>query len=230
MKLYDKGTAQMVDFNIPAHYKKIAVNCSGGADSSILLYTLIRYLEENSRTDTKVTVLTCANDLKGRWNARNAAAVINFVIENTNTNIIDSHIAYYRDLQKTEYFHEIELDLFANNKIDLVISGVTANPREKTTVLNVNNQLVDLKDEALPERNSTNQAQWHTSINGHWYKPFVNIDKKMIAAIYKQFDVTESLLPLTRSCEAFADVTDNFTKPCGECWWCLERKWAFGIF
>jgi hypothetical protein len=81
MKLFDKNTNQSIDFSIPEKYKKIAVNCSGGADSSILLYTLIKYLEENNRTDTTITVLTCANDLKGRWNAKNAAKVINYIIE-----------------------------------------------------------------------------------------------------------------------------------------------------
>ena len=24
--------------------------------------------------------------------------------------------------------------------------------------------------------------------------------------------------------------TDNFTKPCKECWWCREKKWAFGMY
>ena len=77
---------QEVDFFIPEKYKKIAVNCSGGADSSILLYLLVKYLEENNRHDTKITVLTCAHDFKGRWNARNSTAVINFTIEKTKTN------------------------------------------------------------------------------------------------------------------------------------------------
>jgi len=231
MKLFDNNTDQSIDFEIPEKYKKIAVNCSGGADSSILLYTVVKYLEDNNITDTKVTVLTCANDLKGRWNARNAADVINFTIDTTGTNIIDQHLSYYRDFQKTEYFHEIEKDLFNTNKIDLVISGVTANPiGDDTTVVDINNNIVDLKDDALPERNGSNHTEWYQSGIETWYTPFANVDKKMIAAVYNHYEVTDKLLPLTRSCESFADATDNFTKSCGFCWWCLERKWAFGKF
>lgn len=230
MKLFDEETQQTVEFKIPDEYKKIAVNCSGGADSSILLYTLVKYLEENNKTDTKITVLTCANDLKGRWNARNAAKVIDFVIENTQTSLIDTHISYYRDFQKTEYFHEIEYDLFKNKKIDLVVSGITANPPEKTIVVDARNREINLSDEALEERNSRSQPTWYYDDNGTWFTPFANIDKKMIASIYNHFNVTNTLLPLTRSCESIEKEPKNYSSPCGRCWWCLERKWAFGNF
>lgn len=232
MKLFDKITQQNIDFEISEQYKKIAVNCSGGADSSILLYTLVKYLEENNRTDTKIIVLTCANDLKGRWNARNATNVINFVIENTNTKLIDTHISYYRDLQKVEYFHEIEYDLFANKKIDLVVSGITANPPSNVIVTNAKDQAVNLSDEALTERDSREQQTWsyHDVVAGTWHIPFANTDKKMIAAIYNHFNVTDTLLPLTRSCETIEKAPKQYDSPCGNCWWCLERKWAFGKF
>lgn len=225
-----KTQDQEVNFSIPQNFTKIAVNCSGGADSSILLYTLIKFLEKNNRTDTKITVLTCANDLKNRWNARNAAKVIDFVIENTKTNLIDLHISYYRDFQKTKYFHEVEHDLFKNNKIDLVVSGITANPPVGVTVLNANNQLIDLSEEALPERNSKEQKTWYNNDVGTWYTPFINVDKRMIAEIYRHFDLTDTLLPLTRSCEAIEKKLKTYEEPCGTCWWCLERKWAFGKF
>jgi 7-cyano-7-deazaguanine synthase in queuosine biosynthesis len=230
MKLYDEQTDQTIDFFIPDQYKKIAINCSGGADSSILLYTTVKFLQEHNRLDTKIIVLTCANDFKGRWNAKNATSVINFIIEKTKTQAIDLHLIYYRDFQKTEYFHKIESELFSSNKIDLVVSGITANPLDNTVVLNINNELIDLKTDALVERNKTNRDAWYKNSYNTWYNPFVNVDKKAIAALYKHYNITDSLLPLTRSCESFADVTENFTKPCGTCWWCLERKWAFGEF
>lgn len=230
MKLFDEETKQTVEFEIPDEYKRIAVNCSGGADSSILLYTLVKYLQENNKTDTKITVLTCANDLKGRWNARNAAKVIDFVIENTKTNLIDTHISYYRDLQKEEYFHEIEHDLFRNKKIDLVVSGITSNPPTGVLVLDINNKAINLSDEALDVRNSREQETWYYDEIGTWYTPFVNTDKKMISAIYNHFNITETLLPLTRSCESIEKDPKLYDRPCGKCWWCLERKWAFGIF
>ena len=43
------------------------------------------------------------------------------------------------------------------------------------------------------------------------------------------------MLDLTRSCESTPEPNSKFSKdfehiPCGKCWWCLERKWAFGKF
>jgi 7-cyano-7-deazaguanine synthase in queuosine biosynthesis len=220
---------QEINFEIDEKYKKIAVNCSGGADSSILLYMTVKYLIKNNRKDTKITVLTCANDKKGRWNARKAALVIDYIINKTKTNAIDTHLSYYRDVQNEKYFHEIEFELFNNKKIDLVISGVTANPSNDTYVEDINNNIINLRDEALPERDSRNQNTWNYNTNMVWYTPFVNIDKRFIAFLYNSQNV-EDLLDLTRSCEGFADSTESFTKPCGTCWWCLERKWAFGKF
>lgn len=225
-----KADNQEVEFYIPEKYKKIAINCSGGADSSILLYMTIKFLIDNNRTDTKVCVLTCSNDLKGRWNSKNATKVIDFVIESTKTNFIDKHISYYRDLQKTEYFHEVEFDLFKNNKIDIILSGVTANPPVDSMVTNIQNEVINLSHEALQERNSKLQPVWYEQQNGTWYNPFINVDKKMIAAIYDFYNVTDTLLPLTRSCESIEEDKEKYNEPCGTCWWCLERKWAFGKF
>ena len=56
--------------------------------------------------------------------------------------------------------------------------------------------------------------------------PFYNINKKDIVNKYKHFGVYETLWPLTWSCEGSQEITNNFTKPCNECWWCKERAWS----
>ena len=63
----------------------------------------------------------------------------------------------------------------------------------------------------------------------------MQVDKRMIAHLYKHFNVLEELLPHTRSCEWHEGFENNgviVPNPkdghCGECWWCRERKWAFG--
>lgn len=56
------------------------------------------------------------------------------------------------------------------------------------------------------------------------YTPFHRIDKKVIAGMYEELNLLETLFPLTRSCE-----NNNLLEGhCGECWWCEERLWAFG--
>jgi len=60
------------------------------------------------------------------------------------------------------------------------------------------------------------------------YKPFVNVDKKFVAGIYKENDIMD-LFEITRSCTGTAKTTDNYTKECHKCFWCYERKWAFDL-
>jgi hypothetical protein len=221
---------QEIDFTIPEQYTKLAVNCSGGADSSILLYLVAKYLKDNNRTNTTLSVLTCANDFKHRWNARKAADIINYVIDELEWNQFDMHYAYYRDVQDYKYFHEVEEKLFSDNRIDLIISGITSNPTEPGPVFieDSSGNMVDIVETGLDDRNTGGIAP--TLEQGKWYMPFVNVDKRFVAAMYEQNNVMD-MFDMTRSCEAIPNgkYKENFEfESCGSCWWCLERKWAFG--
>ena len=57
----------------------------------------------------------------------------------------------------------------------------------------------------------------------------------MGAHVYKHCDLTDALFTHTRSCEWHEGfefngklVPNPEDEHCGECWWCQERKWAFG--
>ncbi len=233
MKLSD-DFGQTIDFDIDPKFKKIGVNLSGGADSAILFYMVCEYLKANNRLDTKVSIMSCANDLKHRWNVRKAADVINYTIDKLDFNPVDIHYSYYRDKQDVKYFHEVELQLFADKRVDLIISGITANPQVAASVENSRGELVEMSDGALPVRDATDVTERHHSGAGHdFYTPFVNVDKRFVAAMYNHYGVLDELFPLTRSCEAIPRVDfdpDFENSPCGTCWWCRERKWAFGKF
>lgn len=62
------------------------------------------------------------------------------------------------------------------------------------------------------------------------YKPFVNVDKKYIAGLYKQYNLMDTLFPMTYSCVGNSIVTKYHSEPCKECFWCHEKKWAFGCY
>lgn len=230
MKFYDETSNQTVNFEIPENYKKVAVNCSGGADSSILVLLTATYLKEQGREDdVSISVLTCSNDKKSRWNGRKAADVIDYVIRKTGYTNFDMHYTYYRDVQDVKYFHEVERKLIDDGAVEFLLNGVTANPPEGSFVENSKGELIDLWDERLPIRDRNDKPEVYKT----FYSPFLNIDKRMVAHLYSALDA-EDLLDLTRSCEALPDENHydkNFEyTPCGECWWCLERKWAFGKF
>lgn len=232
MKLFDNH-GQTIDFELPENLTKIGVNCSGGADSAMLLYIVAIYLKQNNRTDVKLNVLSCANDKKHRWNARKAADVINYIIDNLNWNQFDCHYAYYRDVQDEKYFHEFEQKMFDDGRLEMLTSGVTATPKVDAVVENIRGDIIDLRahEDCLNERDP-NEIRPTWSVTGHFYTPFTNVDKRFVADMYTQFGVRD-MFKLTRSCEAIpsgAYRTDFENNPCGECWWCLERKWAFGEF
>lgn len=226
-------SGQKIDFDIPEKYKKIGVNCSGGADSSILLLMVVQYLIDNNRTDTSVSVSTCSNDKKGRWNGRRAADVIEYVINKTKFKNFDLHYTYYRDVQGEKYFHEVENKLFSDGRIDVFLSGVTSNPPLGAMASDKNNNTVYLADEMLPERNGTDHQIWYYDNAKAFYTPFANANKKFVATMYDTYDASD-LFDLTRSCESIPDEGEDISvfekTPCGKCWWCLERKWAFGRF
>mgnify|MGYP006125926275 CR=1 FL=1 len=226
----DDGT-QSINFDIPKRYNKILVNCSGGADSAIVLYMVVDYLMKNNRTNATVSAATCANDFKHRWNARKAADVINWIIAHTGFANFDMHYTYYRDKQNTEYFHEIESRLGQAGQAQIIIGGLTNNPVVEASVRDINNIEVDLIATGMSDRNVGDaEKDLDYGSNSAFYKPFHKVDKKFVASMYNQYDVMP-LFDLTRSCEVIpeGEFDPEFEeKPCGECWWCLERKWAFG--
>lgn len=231
MKFTD-NYGQTINFGIPQVFKKVGVNCSGGADSSILLLLTAKYLKDSGREDTtKLSVLTCSNDLKGRWNGRKAADAIDYVIRKTGYKNFDMHYTYYRDTQDEKYFHLVESELFSQKRVDILISGITSNPPEGVMIEKSNGEIRDMWEGRLPVRDGNKKTELSTSGTMSYYSPFTNVDKRMVAHLYKELDA-EDLLDKTRSCEAIPNEYDpNFEfEPCGKCWWCCERKWAFGKF
>jgi len=61
------------------------------------------------------------------------------------------------------------------------------------------------------------------------YQAYANVDKKFVAGVYKDYNLMETLYPLTRSCVGTARQTDNFAWECHKCFWCHEKKWAFDL-
>lgn len=55
-------------------------------------------------------------------------------------------------------------------------------------------------------------------------RPLSFLDKRQIVDLYRRFDLLESLLPITASCDANLEGLIEF--PCGKCWWCQERDWG----
>jgi len=187
----------------------IGISCSGGADSSLLLYILM------SNVVDPIHVFTLSDNTKGRPNAVVMARVIEKCIQLTgNLNII--HHSYYSDTMSESNLFDFQRDYLRNRTIGCIFFGITANPPETVKFSNPSTEH-DHRDPTVI-KNEIDQG-------GFLRRPFVNKDKKTIAQIYKDLDLMETLFPVTRSCEATGQL--EYYNHCGKCWWCEERLWGF---
>ena len=85
--------------------------------------------------------------------------------------------------------------------------------------------LVVIKDSITVMHEHHKLSPWY-----HLYEPFRNGDKRVPFWLADDLGILNKLLKITRSCEGNPVNTKNFTKECGECWWCLERKWGYENF
>lgn len=220
---------QTVNFRVSPLHKKIVINCSGGADSSLLVYLTSKYIKEN-KTDHRINILSCSVDVKSRKVAQRVTDIIEYVIDKLEVTCIDTHYALYRETGLDEHVHPMHNKLYSQGDMDILFGGITANPKEPTFVTNSNGDVVDLIKDCPPimqHRNFTEKNKTTTIRNNYpFYNPFIHVDKRFVYDMYKQFDILD-MIPMTRSCNGYYPTGEQV---CGMCWGCLERKWALGEF
>lgn len=225
-----------INLTIPEQFTKIAINCSGGADSSLLLYLLGHVIKD--REVPSIKVVTAKNiliDHKLKQPDR-VKRIIKRVQELHGYDYISEHIVH--DIKDVHDRGDFIGSLYDRHLVDVMFAGVTMNPMGGPVMVEKSSgESVDIAKYGITERSRANKSSWFVSYNGitkhtggfnAFCSPFNSVDKRTIASLYEHYGLVNSLLPLTRSCEGDEESTDEYTKVCGDCWWCLERKWAFG--
>jgi len=245
IQTYTDNFGQTVEFTIPSPHTNICINISGGADSAILLYMLIKYCEDHI-PNACIHIITGANPVKGWYNAIWASRVIDRVLNLTNTTLIKSQYTYFSDEQRRTELDTAEKVMHNVNNLSFTIHGTTQNPpldieelvEGRHTPRDEGHGFHRIQKSRLNETASTKIGTTTVVKNiqsiTRWM-PFMDVDKRMVAYLYTHFDMLEALFPFTRSCEWHKGmsylrlvVPNPGDKHCGECWWCKERKWAFG--
>ena len=210
--------------NLDIYQGPFGISASGGADSSILLYFLMRESKE------KIYIFTTGNNQKGRLNVECSVRVIEQLIKITGNSNIEHHISYAEKQDRPAVFSEKMNFYFDNNLINLVYTGVTRFPPEE-----IIKEWTDPGSSNLQMRTGELKPFLHKNwqdLTGTLYTPWINVDKSKIYEIYQQEGLLDTLFPLTRSCEFIPENTDKSKDlgdgHCGECFWCKERQWAFG--
>jgi len=111
-------------------------------------------------------------------------------------------------------------------KCEVYLSGMTINPPD--------DEMKRLNFYHLSEK-KRNKNQVGSEIGAKVfgkiaYQPFLVVNKLFVKGILEKHAVLDEIYPLTGSCTGGPNITELWTKPCEECFWCHERKWAFGEF
>lgn len=200
-------TVQVANIDIDIHDEGVGISCSGGADSSLLLYILMKH------ATCPIHIFTCSSKKKNYSNLPIVQSVIQQCMELTGNRNIHHHTHFVEEQTGNNFY------LFSHFKlIKVLYTAITQNPP-----LEVTDTWNELSTEH-EERNPNIQRDLYHR-NNTVYTPFHRINKKTIAEMYTELDLLTSLYPLTRSCE-----NEEWRQGhCGNCWWCKERFWAFGI-
>jgi 7-cyano-7-deazaguanine synthase in queuosine biosynthesis len=208
-------------------HKNVGIGMSGGLDSSLLLWLLAHHINKY-HLNTTIYVWSCIHEEKP-WQHIYAAKAIEFV-KNAFPNVkFGEHMT--RMTTAKDYIDNgtrLSWDMVDKYNITALFNGVTVNPPEE-----IGAPVWKKRWQRRAERRDWSNRQWwlderaeckcdhHTE-----YLPFIHSDKRLVLAFYKKYGLLASLGALTRSCEGWIEETENFTKECKGCWWCIEKEWA----
>ena len=208
----------------------IGIWLSGGADSALLCYLLAKKIVDE-KLAVKIHPLTIDYKRPHVAIAKEVVASISSLL--FCTEVFADHVIYnppadvtWTNAELNEQFHIRNKEHFTTGLIQILYSGITTNP--PVEVQQTFNYGV-LHDVELKRGAGVTKTDVVHKIGeeGEFYeiKPFFNVDKLAIAKLYTDNNLMDTLFPITRSCEDPSTVRGH----CGECWWCQERKWGFGL-
>ena len=192
----------------------LGITVSGGADSALLLYFLLKH------STNKLHIFTLANQSKNICNALASVNIVSKCAELTNNYNFLHHISY-STTQTSEKLFNTPKQYYNNKTITHVYTGITKDPPKSVT---------DTFNQTTTETHERDPNLVRNTKDGIGFTPWTNIDKKYLCKIYEKYNLLENLFPLTRSCEWIKEFNtpDPGMGHCGECWWCEERQWGFG--
>ena len=205
--------------NFPIFKGPVACLSSGGADSSLVVYNLLKYCEDH------VHIFSLANNALNNKNIGASISVVDKCIELTGNHNVTHHIIHKEGDKPDGPW--VLFDILGKYREQLGFSvsyiGVTANPpkevQDKFIYSDWKDSYRDIKTPMFIENTPF----------GPLVKPWVDSDKREIGEIYSNQALLDNLYPQTYSCEWYPrDGNDPGMEHCGKCWWCEERLWGFG--
>lgn len=202
--------------NITIHRGKLGLAFSGGADSAILLYILL------SNTKETLHLYSFFAEHKKLIAEPITERVLQTCIDLTGNNNVVHHKEFIKQ-QTPALIHGLMFNALRTDGLEKMYTGITKFPPD--IIMDSFDENIKVNDPYVYEqRKETQVKSEYFGQSDKFYRPFVNLNKKNIFDLYKQFNRFD-LYKLTRSCE-------NINSPhvhCGKCFWCQERAWGFGF-
>tara|TARA_B100000686_G_C16780796_1_gene971717 strand:+ start:1671 stop:2468 length:798 start_codon:yes stop_codon:yes gene_type:complete len=201
--------------------RTIGVWMSGGADSSLTTWLLCKYIKDHN---LPIKVLPTSVRRGRPNNPIYAGNVIDFIQEDLQFEL-EPHIVYYppkNDPHQLEIqeFEDRNVEHFEKDMIQINYSGITSNPPVDDITIERNKERTRDLEKIKPIM--------YEAPNRAFIECFSNVNKKFMAMLYAEYNLTDRLYPITYSCEGTVEDNKWYTRHCGKCWWCKERVWAFG--
>ena len=217
--------------------RSVGIFVSGGADSSLLLYILMKHIKGH------IQIYTVQEPARMNVYEPIIETCVNLCSELTGNTNFTLHKIHRLD-QNPETLFSIVSDKLGSGEVDIIYAGLTKFPPYEIWKDHPNTQPqwhIDARGTTVekplfgvdvPVREDTDFTlltsggipKQSIKSDDRLYVPWVNLNKSDIANMYKELRLIDNLLPKTRSCE------DEFHPGthCNKCFWCMERKWAFG--
>lgn len=226
------------DSSLPSIPKHIGLSVSGGLDSASLLFLICKHYPQ-----IKVSPMI-GIDAYAKFDALCAFDIIEWMKDRfPNHNILDTQSFTFDHwdpywIEKAQDLHDrgvataLQAEGTSKNlqmrdglqtikdeiKYEWHVTGTTANPPDDYMKKHgFYHKAEHVRDEPHNRK---------TFVRG-LYTPYINVNKKFVAGVYKDNDLMDELYPYTSSCVGMPDTTDYGTVACGTCFWCHEKKWGF---
>lgn len=205
----------MIDYfkDFSSDIKAVGLNLSGGVDSAFTFYCLLKTIHDKGY-QTKVYPI---HGVDVAWpehkSWEKATEVYNWIVNKFNILKLDERVhpisifPYEKktDVNKIEFFSPVFEYMKRRYDIEEVIFSDTQGMPDSPRPTDDASMLLDYQKK--------NPLRY----------PLAHVNKQFIADQYKQLGIQE-LSNITASC-----IT-GLHPPCKQCWWCQERKWAFGTY
>lgn len=223
-------------------YKKgpVGIGVSGGADSAVLLYILMKNL------DQPIHVYNMMAEYRRPVLEKHFDSVVETCAKLTGNNNYLVHKSYVEPDESAEFYINMLTEALDRKEIDMLYLGLTKFPPKKIWI-EWPGQQPDWHNDfrlgevehplfgfSIPVEKATNFSEVPLTIDGkpidklsldeRAYIPLFNHNKQDISRLYRSLGIENELLPVTRSCENDKHPESH----CGDCWWCRERIWGFG--